>query len=74
MGSDYEESDDEQYHKVLGLNKQSVDTLIHKRIARKKEKNGENEDEESLELEDNIFNPITFIIAELKAYQATKTK
>ena len=38
MGSDYEESDDEEYHKSLGMNKNDVETLIRKRIAKHKSK------------------------------------
>ena len=38
MGSDYEESDDEEYHKILGMNKETVEGLIRKRIAKHKNK------------------------------------
>jgi hypothetical protein len=34
MGSDYEESDDEEYHKALAMKKEEVETLIRKRIAK----------------------------------------
>ena len=36
MGSDYEESDDDELHKALGMNKESVENLVRKRIAKHK--------------------------------------
>jgi hypothetical protein len=36
MGSDYEESDDEEYHQMLGMDKSTVDKLVKNRIAKHK--------------------------------------
>lgn len=33
MGSDYEESDDEEQHKSLGMTKEAVQALVRGRIA-----------------------------------------
>jgi|JI9StandDraft_2_1071091.scaffolds.fasta_scaffold593816_1 hypothetical protein len=71
MGSDYEESDDDELHKALGMNKESVENLVRKRIA--KHKKGALDDSDG-ELDQNVFNPIDFIVAELKAHQALKGK
>lgn len=68
MGSDYEESDDDQYHKALGMSKEAVETLVRKRIQ--KHKNKILEDDSDTEFDQNVFNPIDFIIAELKTHQA----
>ncbi len=60
MGSDYEESDDEDFHKILKMNKETVDVLIRKRIA--KHKNKKMNDDSDEEIDPNAFNPIAFII------------
>lgn len=72
MGSDYEESDDESFHKALGMQKEAVESLVRRRIE--KHKNKILEEDSDNELDQNVFNPIDFIIAELKAYQAEKGK
>lgn len=66
MGSDYEEPDDEPYHKMLGMNKDSVQKLVRARIAKHKENPTAVDDE----IDPNAFNPIQFIIDELKKSQA----
>lgn len=72
MGSDYEESDDDAYHKALGMAKQAVESLVRRRIE--KHKNKILDEDSDTQLDQNVFNPIDFIIAELKAYQAQKGK
>jgi hypothetical protein len=62
MGSDYEESDDEEYHKMLGMDKSTVDKLVRNRIQKHRENQNDVEDE----IDPNAFNPIQFIIDELK--------
>ena len=32
MGSDYEQSDDDAYHKALGMSKEAVESLVRRRI------------------------------------------
>ena len=71
MGSDYEESDDEEFHKALGMKKDAVETLVRRRIEKHKNKIL---DEDDTELDQNVFNPIDYIISELKAYQAQRGK
>ena len=36
MGSDYEEEDDSEYHKMLEMEKERVDKLVRSRIAKHK--------------------------------------
>lgn len=62
MGSDYEESDDEEYHRMLGMNKETVDKLVRGRIAKHKENPTAVDDD----IDPNAFDPIEFIILELK--------
>lgn len=72
MGSDYEESDDEEQHKALGMSKEAVQALIRGRIA--KHKNRRLDDDSDNEINGDVFNPMDFIIQELKDYQAAKKK
>lgn len=72
MGSDYEESDDEELHKALGMTKEAVESLVRRRIA--KHKNRILDDDSDAEIDQNVFNPIDFIVKELKAYQSQKGK
>ncbi len=58
MGSDYEESDDEEYHKMLGMDKDNVEKLVRLRIAKHKDNPTAVDDE----IDPNAFNPIQFII------------
>lgn len=62
MGSDYEEEDDEEYHKMLGMEKETVEKLVRGRI----EKHKKNPTAVDDEIDENAFNPIQFIIDELK--------
>ena len=62
MGSDYEESDDQQYHNMLGMNKETVDKLVRARIAKHKQNPTAMDDD----IDPNAFDPIQFIISELK--------
>ena len=32
MGSDYEQSDDDAFHKALGMSKEAVESLVRRRI------------------------------------------
>ncbi len=50
------------------MNKVAVESLVRKRIE--KHKNRIIDDDSDDELEENVFNPIDFIINELKNYQA----
>ena len=70
MGSDYEESDDDDYHKALGMSKEVVEALVRKRIAKHKNKVLDDDSDNDLGL--NVFNPIDFIIEELKQHQKDK--
>ena len=36
MGSDYEESDDDELHKALAMTKEAVQTLVRRRISKHK--------------------------------------
>ena len=36
MGSDYEEEDDTEYHKMLGMDKDNVEKLVRGRIEKHK--------------------------------------
>ena len=62
MGSDYEEEDDTEYHKMLGMNKDNVEKLVRGRIEKHKKNPAAVDDE----IDENAFNPIQFIIDELK--------
>ena len=62
MGSDYEEEDDSEYHSMLGMEKEKVEKLVRSRI----EKHKVNPTAPDEELDPNAFNPIRFIIEELK--------
>ena len=72
MGSDYEESDDEELHKALAMTKEAVQTLVRRRIS--KHKNRILDDDSDADIQQNVFNPIEFIVKELKAYQQQKGK
>lgn len=50
------------------MNKEAVESLVRKRIA--KHRNRILDDGSDDELEENVFNPIDFIVNELKSYQA----
>lgn len=63
MGSDYEEEDDSEYHAMLGMEQERVEKLVRSRI----EKHKINPTAVDDELDPNAFNPIKFIIRELKA-------
>ena len=54
------------------MTKESVETLVRKRIT--KHKNKILDDDSDGEIDQNVFNPIDFIITELKAYQEQKNK
>ena len=62
MGSDYEQSDDEEYHKALGMKREDVEDMVWKRIEKAKNKQLEDVNE----IDPNIFDPINFIIRDLK--------
>ena len=66
MGSDYEEEDDSEYHKRLEMDKETVDKLVRQRI----EKHKINPTAVDDEIDPNAFNPIRFIIDELKKIHA----
>ncbi len=51
---------------MLGMNKESVEKLVRTRIAKHKDNPTAVDDE----IDPNAFNPIQFIIAELKRVQA----
>lgn len=72
MGSDYEESDDEEQHKLLGMTKEAVQALVRSRIAKHKSRQLDNDSDN--EIHGDVFNPMDFIIQELKDYQASKKK
>lgn len=72
MGSDYEESDDDVFHKALGMPKEAVESMIRRRIE--KHKNKMLDEDSDTEIDQNVFNPIDFIISELKAYQTESGK
>lgn len=70
MGSDYEESDDEEQHKALGMAKEAVQALVRGRIAKHKSRKLDNDSDN--EIHGEVFNPMDFIIQELKDYQAAR--
>lgn len=49
-----------------------METFVRKRIAKHKSKILD--DDSDAEIDPNVFNPIDFIISELKAYQTNKNK
>ena len=70
MGSDYQEPDDEHYHRMLGMNKDNVEKLVRGRIAKRKQNPTAVDDQ----IDPNAFNPIQFIIDQLKKVHAEQQK
>lgn len=63
-GSDYYESDDENYYKALQMDKAEVETIINNRIRRHSLKVTEEEKEDIGG--ESFFDPIDFLVQQLK--------